>query len=72
VVFAVALLVPKTKHIAAVLTGIIMMEAIASHLLTTLGIVIHWNDQSDGGQLFAMAIIVLALSTTEVFLIRKR
>lgn len=49
-----------------------MMGAIASHLLTPLGIVIHWNDQSDGGQLFAMAIIVLALSTTEVFLIRKR
>jgi uncharacterized membrane protein YphA (DoxX/SURF4 family) len=71
-VFAVALLVPKTKHIAAVLTGIIMMGAIASHLLTPLGIVIHWNDQSDGGQLFAMAIIVLVLSTTEVFFIRKR
>ena len=71
-VFAVALLVPKTKHIAAVLTGIIMMGAIASHLLTPLGIVIHWNDQSDGGQLFAMAIIVLVLSTTEVFLTRKR
>jgi len=42
---------------------IIAIGAIYAHIATPLGIVVRWGDNSDGGILFILAIIILILST---------
>ena len=63
---ALAILFPITKSIANTLTGLLMIGAIGAHLFTPLGIVVRWNGQNDGGQLFAMGVTVIILCVIEM------
>lgn len=63
---AVGILLPTTKSIANTLTGLVMIGAVGAHLFTPLGIVVRWNGQSDGGQLFAMGVAVVILCVEEM------
>ncbi|MGB2245940.1 MAG: DoxX family protein [Flavobacteriaceae bacterium] len=63
---AVGILLPTTKSIANTLTGLVMIGAVGAHLFTPLGIVVRWNGQSDGGQLFAMGVAVVILCVVEM------
>jgi putative oxidoreductase len=66
----VLLLVPRTVPVGALLALVLMVGAIGSHL-TKLGIAMTGPDgQSDGGMMFAMAIIVL-LAGAGVVVIRR-
>jgi len=63
---AVGILLPTTKSIANTLTGLVIIGAVGAHLFTPLGIVVRWNGQSDGGQLFAMGVAVVILCVVEM------
>lgn len=63
---AIGILLPTTKSIANTLTGLVMIGAVGAHLFTPLGIVVRWNGQSDGGQLFAMGVAVVILCVVEM------
>lgn len=65
-VLAIAILLPITKSIANSLTGLLMIGAIGAHLFTPLGIVVRWNGQNDGGQLFAMGVAVIILCVVQM------
>jgi len=65
-VLAIAILLPTTKSIANTLTGLLMIGAVGTHLFTPLGIVVRWNGQNDGGQLFAMGIAVIILGVVQM------
>lgn len=65
-VLAIAILLPTTKSIANTLTGLLMIGAIGAHLFTPLGIVVRWNGQNDGGQLFAMGVAVIILCVVQM------
>ena len=65
-VLAIAILIPTTKSIANTLTGLLMIGAIGAHLFTPLGIVVRWNGQNDGGQLFAMGVAVIILCVVQM------
>lgn len=65
-VLAIAILLPITKSIANTLTGLLMIGAIGAHLFTPLGIVVRWNGQNDGGQLFAMGVAVIILCVVQM------
>ena len=65
-VLEIAILLPMTKSIANTLTGLLMIGAIGAHLFTPLGIVVRWNGQNDGGQLFAMGVVVIILCVIEM------
>ncbi len=62
---ALLLLFPRTVWAGATLATAVMLGAIASHL-TKLGIVV----QGDGGQLFALAVIVLTCALTTAYIHR--
>lgn len=64
---AILLLIPSTVAIGAILSIGVISGAVMSHL-TTLGIVVH----SDGGLLFALALIVLVASSIVLFIRRKQ
>lgn len=64
-VAGVLLLVPTTVPIGALLALAVMAGAIASHL-TVLGIVV----QNDGGELFALAVVVF-LASAAILAIRR-
>ena len=66
-VSGIMLLIPAVRIWGALLTAGIMGGAIVSHLFI-LGIEV----QGDGGQLFAMAVIILALSAWVAFYDRER
>lgn len=53
---------PNLWKIASVITFCLMLGAVGFHLFTPLGIVVHYDGQGDGGQLFIMAIIALLFS----------
>ena len=59
---ALLLLVPRTQILGALLSSGIMVGAIASHILI-LGIVV----QDDGGLLFALACLVMAMNSITIF-----
>lgn len=63
---AIAILLPTTKSFANTLTGLLMIGAVGAHLFTPLGIVVRWNGQNDGGQLFAMGVAVVILCVVEM------
>ena len=65
-VAALLLLFPRTVWAGAALATGVMLGAIASHF-TTLGIVV----QSDGGGLFALAVIVLTCALTTAYIHRQ-
>ena len=65
-VLAIAILLPTTKSIANTLTGLLMIGAVGAHLFTPLGIVVRWNGQNDGGQLFIMGVAVIILCVIEM------
>jgi uncharacterized membrane protein YphA (DoxX/SURF4 family) len=65
-VLAIAILFPITKSIANTLTGLLMIGAIGDHLFTPFRIVVRWNGQNDGGQLFAMGVTVIILCAIEM------
>ena len=65
-VLAIAILLPTTKSIANTLTGLLMIGAVGAHLFTPLGIVVRWNGQNDGGQLFAMGVAVIILCVVQM------
>jgi hypothetical protein len=71
-VLAIAILFPITKSIANNLTGLLMIGAIGAHLFTPLGIVVRWDGQNDGGQLFIMGVIVIILYVVEIGIERSR
>ena len=54
-IVAIGLLVPKKQILASFAALGIMAGAIGAHLLTPLGVVVEWNENSDNGQLFFMA-----------------
>jgi uncharacterized membrane protein YphA (DoxX/SURF4 family) len=53
---------PKYWKFAAISTFGLMVGAIGFHLFTPLGIVVSHGGQSDGGKLFAMAVVALLFS----------
>ena len=55
-------LLPKYWKYASVITFGIMIGAIGFHLFTPLGVEVQYDGKSDGGQLFAMALIALTFS----------
>lgn len=63
---AIVILLPTTKSFANTLTGLLMIGAVGAHLFTPLGIVVRWNGQNDGGQLFAMGVAVVILCVVEM------
>lgn len=63
---AIAILLPTTKSFANTLTGLLMIGVVGAHLFTPLGIVVRWNGQNDGGQLFAMGVAVVILCVVEM------
>ena len=65
-VLAIGILLPTTKNIANTLIGLLMIGAVGAHLFTPLGIVVRWNGQNDGGQLFIMGVIVIILCMVEM------
>lgn len=65
-VLAIAILLPTTKSIANTLTGLLMIGAIGAHMFTPLGVVVRWNGQNDGGQLFAMGVAVIILCVVQM------
>lgn len=69
-IVGVSLLIPKTKVIATWAALGIMIGALGTHLLTPLGVVVEWGENSDQGQLFLMALIAFLLCT--ISLIKER
>ena len=65
-VLVIGILLPTTKSIANTLIGLLMIGAVGAHLFTPLGIVVRWNGQNDGGQLFIMGVIVIILCVVEM------
>lgn len=62
------LLITKTRTLASFGAFGLMVGAIGTHLFTPVGIVVRWQDNSDGGQLFLMAVIALVLSAVSIYL----
>ena len=71
-VLAIGILLPITKSIANTLIGLLMIGAVGAHLFTPLGIVVRWDGQNDGGQLFIMGVIVIILCVVEIGIERSR
>lgn len=63
----ILLLIPRTTLLGALMGAGVMVGAIASHIFV-LGIIV----QNDGGQLFALALIVLASCLALVYLYRNK
>ncbi len=61
-VVGILFFLPDLWKIAAVITSALMSGAIGLHLFTSLGVVVEYNGTSDGGQLFAMAVIAFLFS----------
>lgn len=53
---------PNLWKYAALITIGIMIGALGFHLFTPIGIIVQYNGENDGGQLFGMAIIALVFS----------
>lgn len=58
---------PKLWKLASLITFGLMIGAIGFHLFTPIGIVVAYDGQSDGGQLFGMAIIALVFSAILIY-----
>lgn len=58
---------PNLWRYAAVITFGLMIGAMGSHLFTPVGVVVENNGNSDGGQLFGMAIIAFAFSSFLIY-----
>lgn len=71
-VAAVLILVRKTQVYGAALAFSVISGAIFFHLFTPLGVSVVINEAGDrdGGQLFAMAVLVCVFSATTVYLRR--
>lgn len=63
---AILLLIPATTFYGSVLTLMIMLGAIASHLLF-LGVVV----QNDGGLLFILACVTFLCATFNIYCLKK-
>lgn len=61
-VIGLMLLLPKTKFYGVIGAISLMVGAIGTHLFSPVGIVVHWGDKSDSGQLFGMAIVAFLFS----------
>lgn len=71
-IIGIAILLPRTK-IFGILGAIgLMIGAIGTHLFSPVGIIVHWEDKSDNGQLFGMAIVAFLFSTISFFIHFKR
>lgn len=70
-VVGIALLLPKTKFYGALGAIGLMIGAIGTHLFTPVGIVVQWQDKSDNGQLFGMAIVAILCSVIS-YIIQSR
>ncbi|MFA9371985.1 MAG: DoxX family protein [Labilibaculum antarcticum] len=53
---------PNLWKIAAVITSGLMVGAVGLHLFTSIGVVVEYDGNSDGGELFAMAVTALLFS----------
>src|SRR6056300_367397 len=58
---ALTLLIPKTQVLASFASLGVLGGAIGAHLFTPLGIVVHWDGNSDNGQLFLWRYFLLFL-----------
>ncbi len=63
------ILVPKTVLKGLCLSIGLMIGAVFTHLFTDVGIIVQWDDQSDNGELFIMAIVALILSKLTFYII---
>jgi uncharacterized membrane protein YphA (DoxX/SURF4 family) len=63
-----ALLLPVTKIYASFITIGLMAGAIGTHLFTAVGIVVQWQNHSDSGQLFSMAVSAFVLSLISIYI----
>ncbi|MCY4162141.1 MAG: DoxX family protein [Flavobacteriaceae bacterium] len=68
----ILILIPKTVLKGLFLSIGLMIGALFTHLFTDVGIVVQWNDQSDHGELFIMAMIALVLSIVTFYRISKK
>lgn len=64
---ALTLLIPKTQVLASFASLGVLGGAIGAHLFTPLGIVVHWDGNSDNGQLFFMAVLSLVFIVVHLF-----
>ena len=53
---------PNLWKYAALVTSGLMVGALGFHLFTPIGIIVEYDGNSDGGQLFGMAIVALCFS----------
>ena len=60
-IVAIGLLIPRTQILASFASLGVLFGAMGVHLFTPLGIVVEWNGNSDGGQLFFMAVLSFTL-----------
>lgn len=60
-IVAVGLLIPRTQVLASFASLGVLFGAIGAHFFTPLGIIVEWNGNSDGGQLFFMAVLSFSL-----------
>lgn len=70
-VVGIALLLPITKFYGTLGAIGLMIGAIGTHLFTPVGIVVQWQDKSDNGQLFGMAIVAMLCSVISFLIQRK-
>ena len=68
---ALTLLIPKTQVLASFASLGVFSGAIGTHLFTPVGIVVHWDGNSDNGQLFFMAVLSLVFIVVHLFLYSK-
>lgn len=66
-IISILLFIPKTRILALISSGILMLCALSIHLLTSLGIVVEWNNRSDNGKLFGMGLMVCILALFLLF-----
>lgn len=65
------LLIPKTAVLTLFSAIGLMIGAVMTHVFTPVGIVVEWDGNSDNGQLFAMAVTALVLSSVSLKLYTK-
>lgn len=66
------LLFPKTHIKGSFLAVGILLGALGAHLFTPLGIVVRWEGQSDGGQLFTMAAIGFLFALINILIVASK
>ena len=71
-VIAVLLLLKRTHLKGSLICLLLMIGAICTHLFTPIGIIVEWDGLNDGGNLFALALICIVFSFTNLILNKER